>query len=152
SLRSGRDSRYVGVAMRAVSFLGMMVVLGCSSRVEPAVLDDAAASDVAVVDASGETVETDTAFDANPAAACASSFGTALTSAFGRLDGVVTAIVRQMDTSCPEGTSPTHIVLQVKSNGAVYRMVVNVQSDRGTDLDVRFASIAHAGLSPWSEG
>lgn len=126
-------------------------VYGCSSRVEPS----AQVEDSSVVDVSTEAAveaSADIATDTNPAAACASTFGDQLTNAFGKLDGYVTAIVREMDTSCPEGTSPTHIVLQVKSLGAVYRMVVNVQSDRGTDLDVRFASIAHPGLSPWLEG
>jgi hypothetical protein len=126
-----------------------LLLLGCSSRVEPTASDDATTSEVSVdtsIDVSPEV-----AVDSNPAAACATTFGDKLTNAFGRLDGVVTAIVRQMDTSCPEGTSPTHIVLQVKSMGEVYRMVVNVQSDRGTDLDVRFAMLHRPGLSPWIE-
>lgn len=77
------------------------------------------------------------------AAACASTFGAALTNAFGRLDGTVLAVVPPAHPTCamPNGT---HLVLQVTAGGAAYRMVVNVQSDIGPDLRVSFAIVDHA--------
>jgi hypothetical protein len=46
-----------------------------------------------------------------------------------------------------------HVVLQVKMNGDVYRMVANVQSDRGNDLDVRFGQFAFPLPAPaFAEG
>jgi hypothetical protein len=68
--------------------------------------------------------------DASPAAACASSFGSALTDAFGRLDGTLLAIVPPGDNDCAQPNS-THVVVQVTANGAAYRMVVNVVSESG---------------------
>jgi hypothetical protein len=63
--------------------------------------------------------------DASKAAACAATFGTELTAAFGRLDGTVLAVVGPTDTQC---TMPNddHLVVQVTMHGAAYRMVVNV--------------------------
>jgi hypothetical protein len=71
--------------------------------------------------------------DAGKDAACASTFGSALTNAFGRLDGTVTAIVPPGDPRCAQPNS-THLVLQVSMNGDVYRMVVNVEPDAGTSM------------------
>lgn len=88
------------------------------------------------------------------AAGCAkeSELGTELTSSFGRADGVVTAIVGPTVTTCALPNSD-HVVVQMKMNGAIYRMVVNVASTRGTDLRVRFATIDHGAVDPtWSEG
>ncbi len=108
----------------------------------------------------------DAASDAGPAAdaapdakdsgltgQCASTFGNGLTAGFGRLDGVVYAVQKPTDTKC---TFPNndHVVLQVLANGAVYRMVVNVKSDRaGVSPDVRLATLAHALPAPaFAEG
>src|SRR5262247_3992728 len=60
-------------------------------------------------------------------AACASTFGTALTNAFGRLDGTILAVVMPGNMRCAMPNS-THVVLQVTTNGAAYRMVINVLS------------------------
>lgn len=96
----------------------------------------------------------DTGFDSGygKASQCASTFGTALTDAFGRLDGVVTAIVQPKDQQCV-APNKDHVILQVRANGAVYRMVVNIQSDFGTDVRVRYAQVNHALVGgSWSEG
>jgi hypothetical protein len=84
---------------------------------------------------------------------CADTFGNALTAGFGRLDGVVYAIQKPSDTQCAI-PNKDHVVVQVLMNGAVYRMVVNVQSDRpGADPRVRWATIAHALPEPaFAEG
>lgn len=90
--------------------------------------------------------------DANKAAACASTFGDKLTNAFGRVDGVVTAVVRPSDVSCPLPNND-HVIIQIRMEGAIYRLVVNVQSNRGADLRVRMATMEHALLGePWAEG
>ena len=91
---------------------------------------------------------------ANPndkSANCASTFGTALTAAFGRLDGTILAVVPPGNNTCamPNGT---HVVLQVTTNGAAYRMVINVlstSSDPHVWLDDLDAPLAGA---PWAEG
>ena len=87
------------------------------------------------------------------AAACASTFGTTLTNAFGRVDGTVHAVVPPAHPTCalPNGT---HLVLQLDVMGATYRLVVNVQSDRaGQDPKVSLAEVRHAlpGRA-WQEG
>lgn len=103
--------------------------------------------------ATGESGPTGpTATTGNKAAACASTFGAALTAPYGRLDGTVVAIVKPVDQQCTMPNSD-HVIVQVKMNGAVYRMVVNVESDFGTDRRVRYAEVAAplAGAA-WSEG
>lgn len=83
---------------------------------------------------------------------CASKFGTALTNAYGRIDGTLIAIVPPKDQTCALPNS-THITIQVQMNGEVYRMVTNVQSDSGPDFRVRFATLDAALPAPaWSEG
>jgi hypothetical protein len=75
--------------------------------------------------------------------ACTSSFGSALTSAHGRLDGTLVAIVPAGTHTC-NGDS-THVHLQVKVDGAIYDVAVNAD---GLEAE------ADAPLpgSPWSEG
>lgn len=80
------------------------------------------------------------------AAGCASSFGTALTDAFGRIDGTVLAVVPPNLQTCAQPNS-THLVLQISMNGAAYRMVMNVDSD----VSVREVDKPLAGPA-WSEG
>lgn len=84
---------------------------------------------------------------------CAKTFGDKLTMGFGRIDGIVYAVQKPSDSQCVMPNSD-HLVLQVLMNGAVYRMVVNVMSDRaGQSPDLRFAKLPHALSGPaWSEG
>lgn len=90
-------------------------------------------------------------------AACADTFGRALTSGFGRLDGTVLAIVPPAHPSCFRSNND-HLVLEVLAGGAAYRMVVNVESDRpGADPRVRLAEItaplpAPAFAEGWRNG
>jgi hypothetical protein len=82
--------------------------------------------------------------DASKAAPCASQFGSALTDSFGRVDGTILAVVPAGHPTCPMPNG-THLVLQVTMNGAVYRMVVN--------LDVLTHEVdAPLAGDPWSEG
>jgi hypothetical protein len=80
------------------------------------------------------------------AAGCASTFGTALTDAFGRIDGTVLAVVPPNLQTCAQPNS-THLVVQIMMNGAAYRMVMNVDSD----LTVREVDKPLAGPA-WSDG
>lgn len=97
------------------------------------------------------------AADAGPsgrAAPCASTFGTALTRDFGRLDGIIHAVVGPTDTQCAL-PNDDHLVVQVAMGGAVYRIVVNVLSDgrNGTDTRLRYQALHHPWVGePWSEG
>jgi hypothetical protein len=107
-------------------------------------------------DASVDTsVEDDASDDVNKAAPCAATFGSALTNAFGRVDGTVVAVVPAGDETCAMPNS-THLVIQVLVQGAVYRMVVDVLSDEPTDsgseavMDYEMDAPLAAGA--WSEG
>lgn len=111
------------------------------------VVDPTAVDVPADVEAAGR-LETPT-FD--KAAACASSFGNALTAAFGRFDGEVTAVLTPADQHCtmPNGD---HVIVQARMNGAIYRLVVNVLSN-GADPDVRvLRKTAPLSGGPWAEG
>lgn len=74
-----------------------------------------------------------------------------MTNAFGRLDGTVLAVVKPTDTQCPT-YNDDHVVLEVTSQGAVYRLVINVQSTVG-DPHVRFLEMPQALPAPaWADG
>ncbi len=82
---------------------------------------------------------------------CATTFGSALTNAFGRLDGTVLAVVPPDYQGCPMPNG-THLVLQVTMNNQAYRMVTNVLSDSG-DPRVFFRELdAPLVGGPWAEG
>jgi hypothetical protein len=83
---------------------------------------------------------------------CVSSFGSAMDNNYGRLDGTLHAIVRPQDQSCamPNGT---HVDLEMDFGGATYRLLIDVQSDTGTDTRVYYMT-KNAPLpgDAWSEG
>lgn len=88
---------------------------------------------------------------ADKAATCASTFGSALTAGFARLDGTVLAVVPPDDQACAL-PNRTHLVLQVTMGGAVYRMVVDVLSNMGSP-DVWFHELDAPLVGPaWSDG
>jgi len=126
------------------ALLSLLLVVGCGAPPAPAF--DGGQPDA------GLDAGVDAGADAgNKSAACASTFGTGLTASFGRFDGVVSAVVRPADTQCALPNSD-HVVVQVKTDAGVYRMVVNVLSSFG-DPDVRLAAISAPLLGgPWSEG
>jgi hypothetical protein len=83
---------------------------------------------------------------------CASTFASALTSAFGRIDGTLLSVVAPQDKQCV-WVNDDHLVLQVTVSGQVYRMVVNILSDRAGDQRVRLADVERPLPEPaWSEG
>jgi len=117
-------------------------------------LDAAAdAPELPLVDAGPDTAPLVDAGPVDKAAACASSFGQALTNAFGRVDGTVVAVVPPAHPTCPQPNGD-HAVVQVQFDGAVYRMVVNVASTQGTDKRVRFLRDEKIPMPApaWSEG
>ena len=79
---------------------------------------------------------------------CTSQFGNALTSVYGRLDGTLVAIVQPGGGPC--NADSDHVHLQVKANGAIYDVAVNVGSTGGVD-DVHTTTREKA-LPAWSEG
>lgn len=89
--------------------------------------------------------------DSAAASQCTATFGTALTSAFGRADGTLLAILTPEDQQCPRPNS-THVVLELTMGGAAYRMVVNVMSDTAP-FDVAYTEV-HAPLAgpAWADG
>jgi len=135
------------------------VLVACSgssssspSETAPAV-DGGAEDDGATPDLDAATT-TDAPVDAfKPTGMCATTFGSALTEGFGRIDGIVYAVQKPSDTTC---TFPNkdHVILQVLMNGAVYRLVVNVQSDRaGSDPKIQIATLPHVLPAPaFAEG
>lgn len=140
---------WVVVSLGALGCGATSAVTDAAPPVVP--LDDAAAT---AVDAG--SVDAADAADAAPvdkAARCASTFGNALTAGFGRVDGTVEAIVQPKDTQCALPNND-HVIVQVRMLGAVYRMVVNVQSDRaGADVRVSLLEVPIKLPAPaWAEG
>ena len=145
-------------AARAVLVLAVALCVGCSSSTPSASSPepDASAADASVLDAGApDSGPGDAADDVDKAAPCATSFGSALTNAFGRLDGTVLAIVPPNDQACALPNS-THLVIQVTIAGVAYRMVVDVVSDQlseaGSDDDLLYETDAPLAAGPWSEG
>jgi hypothetical protein len=134
------------------------VLLACSSGTSAAKIDESpvieGGADDAVAPGNVDASDAATAADAfKPTGMCAATFGSALTEGFGRVDGTVYAVQKPSDTSCVFPNSD-HVILQVLMNGAVYRLVINVQSDRGgADPKIRIAMLPHALPPPaFAEG
>ncbi len=95
----------------------------------------------------------DAAFDASPAkdALCSATFGNAMTDAHGRVDGVITAVVEAGNTRCVHADND-HVIVQVRFNNAIYRMVVNVESN-GAVAAIRMRTLRHEVVGPaFAEG
>lgn len=74
---------------------------------------------------------------------CTNAFGTGLSTAFGRLDGILVSVVSPEHRGC--NGDATHLHLQIEANAATYDVAVNV--------DGLSAEISHAPVGPaWSEG
>ncbi len=136
------------------SILGALLALVTSSRILVACSDDVVAGpslDAGQEEDAGEKVD---AFvdsggevDAGPidkAKNCAETFGTALTDAFGRIDGTLVAVVAPGHPTCAMQNGD-HVVVQIQFGGEVYRAVTNVLSTKG-DPNVRFLSMQHARI------
>ncbi len=148
--------------MKTLSPLFVLALVACSS-VEPTgnaanIPDGAADGGVVPNDASvdAESSPDGSTVDAGPidkAARCANVFGSGLTKPFGRLDGIVRAVLPPAHPTCPLPNG-THLVVQLDAGQPLetYRVVVNVASDRGGDGRVRFRALEHPALAPWVDG
>jgi hypothetical protein len=79
---------------------------------------------------------------------CTNNYGSELTEMFGRLDGILVAIVQPGAHGCNGDNN--HLHLQVRANDAVYDIAVDVGSDDGT-ADVH-TTTRDLTLPLWSEG
>ena len=132
-------------------------VVACSSssssnRPQPEDVDAGAAAKATPpagdADASDATSDAAAASDANrPTGQCAATFGSGLTEGFGRIDGIVYAVQKPSDTACVLPNSD-HVIVQVLMNGAVYRLVTNVQGSSAGDPKIRAALVPHALPAP----
>lgn len=123
-----------------------------------AALDAGSSSEGSVADASpandaSDDVAADAGLspDASLAALCTDTFGASLTNAFGRADGTVLAVLRPTDQQCPRPNS-THVIAEITFGGAAYRMVINIQSTRGTPNVFYLEHRAPLSGPAWSEG
>jgi hypothetical protein len=83
---------------------------------------------------------------------CTSTFGSALSPEFGRMDGYLVAIVLPGSSSGPCNSDLGHVHLQVQVTGAVYDVAVNIGTNDATN-DVHSTTLDHALIGPaWSEG
>ena len=139
--------------------VGVGLIMACSSSSAPAIeappVSDAGvtADEASAPDPDGASA-TDAPVDGFvPTGKCADTFGSELAAGFGRIDGTIYAVQKPSDTTCTFPNSD-HVVLQILMHSAVYRLVVNVQSDRaGADPKIRIATLDHALPDPpFAEG
>jgi hypothetical protein len=139
----------------AFAVVGSFVACGSASSspvAQPSVDAGPSGDDAAMIDP--DAASADAPVDGFvPSGKCADTFGSALTAGFGRIDGTIYAVQKPSDTTCTLPNA-THVILQVLMNSAVYRLVVNVQSDRaGADPKIRIATLDHAlPAPPFAEG
>lgn len=139
-------------------FVGVGVIAACTSGSSSPLVQPSVDAGPTGVDAPVTDPDAATAADARvdgfvPSGKCADMFGSALTAGFGRIDGTIYAVQKPSDTTCTFSNAD-HVILQVLMNSAVYRLVVNVQSDRaGADPKIRIAILDHALPGPaFAEG
>lgn len=81
---------------------------------------------------------------------CTDNFGDGLSSAHGRLDGILVALVPPGESLC--NGDDDHLHLQVLANDEVYDVSINMRSSFG-DPDVQFLTTpAQLFSEPWAEG
>jgi Lamin Tail Domain len=109
------------------------------------------ATDAGVGTPDAATVDAASSGDGTPTRVpCTNSFGSAMTATFGRLDGFLVSIVNPGTSGCSGDAH--HVHLQVKVNGGIENIAVNIDSKVGNP-DVDFLTI-NAALKDgaWSEG
>lgn len=80
---------------------------------------------------------------------CTTQFGNALDRSFGRLDGILVAIVWPESSKC--NADEDHVLLQIRANDAVYEIAINVGSPTLQDVKSAAREIVLPG-GAWSEG
>ena len=136
--------KYLGLAVGLLA-LTATACRGSSDTADAPGLDGSGAIDaMPTADAPFMTVD-----DGTPTRlpACTNQLGSSLTQTFGRLDGFLVAIVQPGAHTCNGDTD--HMHLQVRANGAVYDIAVNVGSATADDVHTMKLDLA---LPAWSEG
>lgn len=112
-----------------------------------ALLDDGATADAQPTDAAADA---DASVDKS--ATCVATFGSAIGNVgFARFDGTVVAVLEPGNKTCAAPNS-THVVIEIQTGGAVYRMVVDVD-DKSSPGTIRATTVAHAWVGdPWADG
>jgi hypothetical protein len=138
------------------ALLSLAAVSACSSTAHPG--EDAGHRDAPLpADARSDATllrdssASDVIPDVDKAATCAVTFGDALTNAFGRIDGIVLAVVPPADDACAD-VNGTHLVVQVTLEGVAYRMVLDVLSDSGNPDVFFYEEDAALAAGAWAEG
>ena len=145
-------------AMASVMRIGIALFLAavaaaCSSGSSGDTNDGGGADAATDSDAStDDAAAADAGADVDKSASCAATFGQAIGSVgFARFDGTVVAVVPPNDQACAEPNS-THLVVQIQSEGAVYRMVVDVD-DKADPGSIHTSTMQHALVGPsWGDG
>ena len=83
---------------------------------------------------------------------CTSTFGSAMTATFGRLDGYLVSIVNPAPTGSGCAADAHHVHLQIKVNGGIENIAVNVDSSVGTPNVDFLQRIAPLKGAAWTEG
>lgn len=123
--------------------IAISAATACGGDTSPALDGPPGAHDAGSADAAPDA--------GDKALACAQTFGSDLTPAFGRFDGTVLAVVPPGDESCAL-PNRTHLVVQATLGGVAYRLVVDVLSNQGSP-DVLLAELDHPLVgSAWAEG
>jgi hypothetical protein len=116
-----------------------MVAAGCG--------DSPALPDAIAIDGTGPVHVDDGTPTRRP---CTEQLGNALSTAFGRLDGILVAIVPPGGSAC--NADADHVHLQIQANGAVYDVAINVgTSGNVQDVKTTTRDIPLPGTA-WSEG
>lgn len=119
-----------------------IVVLVCGACGQPPAAPDAATA----IDAPAIHVD-----DGTPTRRpCTSQFGSGVSTAYGRLDGLLVAIVPPGGSAC--NADPDHLHLQIDANGAIYDVAVNVGSSSAMDVHTTTRGFSLPPTLPWSAG
>jgi hypothetical protein len=95
--------------------------------------------------AEGATQEADTSGDGTPTRVpCTDNFGSALAGTFGRLDGIIAAVVPPGHGTC--SADRHHVHIQVLSDGATYDVAVNTDGGFSAEKDAPLPGDA------WADG
>lgn len=82
---------------------------------------------------------------------CVGTFGQDLAPGFGRMDGTIVAVVPPTNITCPAGNSD-HLIIEVRQNGNVYRMIAAVISTTGNPVMALAERDAPLAGPAWTEG
>jgi len=122
---------------------GLLFVIACGGSTSDATVDATSSSRDGNIAGDGARVaDAPTGPDAPPGVdgppmrvPCTTQLGSAMSTSFGRLDGILVAIVPAGANNC--GGDASHVHLQIRANGATYDVAVNVGSGSMRDATPR---------------